>query len=97
LLAKTAKSIRTILVPAKTSFKTRKKNFFVWKNSLEFRKALFNTELYVFSIQEPIVPTIVSYNASAVKTYNATSSLVRFENQICISALAYWNAGVVGM
>jgi hypothetical protein len=29
LLAKTAKSIRTILVPAKTSFKTRKKNFFV--------------------------------------------------------------------
>jgi hypothetical protein len=27
LLAKTAKSIRTILVPAKTSFKTRKKTF----------------------------------------------------------------------
>jgi hypothetical protein len=25
-------------------------------------------------------PTIVSYNASAVKTYNAASSLVRFEN-----------------
>jgi hypothetical protein len=26
-------------------------------------------------------PTIVSYNASAVKIYNATSSLVRFENK----------------
>jgi hypothetical protein len=26
-------------------------------------------------------PTIVSYNASAVKSYNATSSLVRFENK----------------
>jgi hypothetical protein len=25
-------------------------------------------------------PTIVSYNASAVKNYNAASSLVRFEN-----------------
>jgi hypothetical protein len=25
-------------------------------------------------------PTIVCYNASAVKIYNATSSLVRFEN-----------------
>jgi hypothetical protein len=26
-------------------------------------------------------PTIVSYNASAVKNYNATSSLGRFENK----------------
>jgi hypothetical protein len=26
-------------------------------------------------------PTIVSYNASAVKIYNTTSSLVRFENK----------------
>jgi hypothetical protein len=26
-------------------------------------------------------PTIVSYNASAVKFYNTTSSLVRFENK----------------
>jgi hypothetical protein len=26
-------------------------------------------------------PTIVSYNASAVKIYSATSSLVRFENK----------------
>jgi hypothetical protein len=26
-------------------------------------------------------PTIVSYNATAVKIYNATSSLVRFENK----------------
>jgi hypothetical protein len=26
-------------------------------------------------------PTIVSYNTSAVKIYNATSSLVRFENK----------------
>jgi hypothetical protein len=29
-------------------------------------------------------PTIVSYNASAVKIYNATSSIVRFENKIII-------------
>jgi hypothetical protein len=27
-------------------------------------------------------PTTVSYNASVVKIYNATSSLVRFENKI---------------
>jgi hypothetical protein len=26
-------------------------------------------------------PTIVSYNASAAKIYNTTSSLVRFENK----------------
>jgi hypothetical protein len=26
-------------------------------------------------------PTIVSYNAGVVKTYNATSSLVRYENK----------------
>jgi hypothetical protein len=26
-------------------------------------------------------PTIVSYNASVVEAYNATSSLVRFENK----------------
>jgi hypothetical protein len=26
-------------------------------------------------------PTTASYNASAVQTYNATSSLVRFENK----------------
>jgi hypothetical protein len=27
------------------------------------------------------IPTIVSYNASAVKIYNVMSSLVRFENK----------------
>jgi hypothetical protein len=32
-------------------------------------------------IQKPINPTIVSYNASAVKNYNAQNSLVRFENE----------------
>jgi hypothetical protein len=44
-------------------------------------------------------PTIVSYNASAVKIYNATSSPVRLANKIfsCTmkNALAYFNAGAV--
>jgi hypothetical protein len=45
-------------------------------------------------------PTIVSYNASAVNIYNATSSLARSENKnifFCIrkNALAYYSAGVV--
>jgi hypothetical protein len=43
----------------------------------------------------------VSYNASAVKIYNAPSSLVLFRTKICFSryneknALAHYNAGVV--
>jgi hypothetical protein len=46
-------------------------------------------------------PSIVSYNASAVKIYNATNSLASFENKNillqlqCKNALAYHNAGVV--
>jgi hypothetical protein len=40
-------------------------------------------------------PTIVSYNASAVKIYSATSILVRFEKNVLKNALAYHNAGVV--
>jgi hypothetical protein len=44
----------------------------------------------------------VSYNASAVKIYNATGSLLRFENKKIFSstlrnALAYYNAGVVAV
>jgi hypothetical protein len=47
-------------------------------------------------------PTIVSYNTSAVKIYNATGSLLRFENKKMFSstlknALAYYNAGVVAV
>jgi hypothetical protein len=39
---------------------------------------------------------IVGYNASVVKIYNATSSLVRFENNFAVTnAVAYSNAGVV--
>jgi hypothetical protein len=42
-----------------------------------------------------------SYNASAVKIYNATSSLVRFENNNIFittkNALAFYNAGVVAV
>jgi hypothetical protein len=45
---------------------------------------------------------IVGYNASAVKIYNSTSSLVRFENKnvfFCFEkrsySLAYYNAGAV--
>jgi hypothetical protein len=46
-------------------------------------------------------PTIASYNARAVNFYNATSSLVRFENKSILfhsamkNALAYYNAGAV--
>jgi hypothetical protein len=43
-------------------------------------------------------PTIASYNASAVKIYNATSSQLRFENELfllCTNALAYCNAVAV--
>jgi hypothetical protein len=37
------------------------------------------------SVLEPGAnPTIASYNASAVKIYNATGSLARFENKIII-------------
>jgi hypothetical protein len=39
-------------------------------------------------------PTIVCYSTSAVKIYDATSSLVSFENRY-INSLAYYNAGVV--
>jgi hypothetical protein len=45
--------------------------------------------------------TALNYNASAVKIYNATSSLVRSVNELCSSTLknalkkAYHNAGVV--
>jgi hypothetical protein len=48
-------------------------------------------------------PTIVSYNASAVKIYIATRSLVRFENKSSIFYFEkmlypmYYNAGVVPM
>jgi hypothetical protein len=48
---------------------------------------------------EPILPTIASYNASTVKIYYTTSSLVRFENinnfLYLENALAYYNARVV--
>jgi hypothetical protein len=41
----------------------------------------------------------MSYNANTVKNYNATSSLVRFENKNIFllqkNALAYYNAVVV--
>jgi hypothetical protein len=42
----------------------------------------------------------VSYNASAVKIYNRTSSLTRFENIVSSTlkkALAFYNAGVVAV
>jgi hypothetical protein len=44
-------------------------------------------------------PKTAVYNASAVKTYNATNSLARFRVKIIFlrykNALAYYNAGVV--
>jgi hypothetical protein len=41
----------------------------------------------------------VSYNASAVKNYNTTGSLARFEknNSTFKNALAYYNAGFVAV
>jgi hypothetical protein len=46
-------------------------------------------------------PTIVSYNAGAVKSCNATSSLVRFKKKnisfTLKTALAFYNAGVVAV
>jgi hypothetical protein len=69
------------------------------------QKLLWNQS---YDHQEPILrppganPTIVSYNASAVKIYNATSNLVRFENKNCFqllpkNGLAYYSAGVVAL
>jgi hypothetical protein len=43
---------------------------------------------------ETVALTIVIYNASTVKNYNAASSLVRFENYY-ENAPAHYNAGVV--
>jgi hypothetical protein len=45
-------------------------------------------------------PTIMSYNASAVKIYNPTSSIVRFQNKDILfynekNALSLYNAGVI--
>jgi hypothetical protein len=39
----------------------------------------------------------VSYNASAVKIYDSTSVLERFEKNNFFFALAYYNAGVVAV
>jgi hypothetical protein len=39
----------------------------------------------------PTIPTIASYNASAVNFYNAAGSLARFEKKILV--LAAWQSG----
>jgi hypothetical protein len=54
-----------------------------------------------FKIYPDAIPTVVSYNASTIKIYNATSSLVRFENKKVFfhfernNALAYYNAALI--
>jgi hypothetical protein len=61
------------------------------------------TDVVFFSLLSTLPganPTIVSYSAGVVKLYNASSSLVRFENKKWFSfapknALACHNAGVV--
>jgi hypothetical protein len=55
---------------------------------------------HVKIIQPGANPTIVTYNASAVNIYNATSSLARSANKNTFfsnfkNALAYYSAGVV--
>jgi hypothetical protein len=46
-------------------------------------------------------PTITSYNASAVKNFNATNSIALFTIKTIVfyfkNALAYYNAGVVAV
>jgi hypothetical protein len=50
-------------------------------------------------VLEPILRTVVSYNASVEKLHNATSSLARFEvktfSTTSKNEIAYTNAGVV--
>jgi hypothetical protein len=57
-------------------------------------KSMYYFSIYAFAGANP---TIASYNASAVKFYSATSSLVRFENRFfffyfekCSSLLQRW-------
>jgi hypothetical protein len=79
------------------------KKIFMKKASLNIRRTLLiNQTMNLQAVnlcRAGANPTIASYNASAVKIYNATSSLVRFENKIFYfilkSTLAYHNAGVV--
>jgi hypothetical protein len=62
---------------------------------------VINFDIFFSLIWTQAYPTIGSYNASVVKIYNATSSLVHFENNIFPStlknALAYYSAGVVAV
>jgi hypothetical protein len=53
---------------------------------------------HVFNIEPGANPAMESYNASAVKIYNVTSSLVRFENKnIEPTGVVVVNSKVVGL
>jgi hypothetical protein len=83
----------------------QRKRFIKWrKTSLDFvrqnmEKSSINFKNPVFSKQArrpkffipltQINPTILSYNASAVKIYNATSNHLRFENK-CFLLCTYF-------
>jgi hypothetical protein len=55
-----------------------KKLFSTLKKTLAYYNA---SVVAILGLDPRVVPTIVIYNASAVKIYNNTSSLVRFENK----------------
>jgi hypothetical protein len=58
----------------------------------------FQHRIWIDRVEAPRAdPTILSFNASAVKSYNATSNLMHFENSKIFfylekNALAYYNA-----
>jgi hypothetical protein len=69
-------------------------NHSLWQNQLTSSASQFAIYTKIVTNKPGSYPTIASYNASAVKIYNASSSPLRFENKNIFSftkknALAY--------